>query len=493
MTLIKNIDKVAWSGISIMSPECNLDCSYCNIAKAKQTTHCANENLYFKEAIRAIEDGTYLSNLQKLCDRYQQSEKNITTFEIWGQEPTLILPTLTKCWQDWAKVFPNIERIGFSTNGVAYTEAIGDFVKAVDECTTRDVFFDLQFSYDGLYGENEARGYEREHHQIIENLVKLIEKLNGIKLNRVSIKLNLHAVLSTQLLEKLSTAEQVDLYFKEYDKTIQYIGSKVINGKLDFAHSDLIIQNCGAFTTDYGMQLEKFAKTLDRLKENISYDFFKEWGDNSLTSLNMLFGVMASDAIRLVMESPYRSLDEYIDALMEDKTIYRQSAMCGSVTGFLRVSHEGIAYDCHGSIYDHMIDETKLEQTIFDQTRLQCQKHGRQINMLTASDEEVDAFIDFYYKTHSPSVFLFMFHNLVNQIYLLSVAGQADKSYQYDFNKLKRHALILARNNQCYHGLKLMNGSIFLRGNEEVRQICNGAMDKIDAYVQEQIARRKGV
>mgnify|MGYP006928637842 FL=1 len=62
-----------------------------------------------------------------------------------------------------------------------------------------------------------------------------------------------------------------------------------------------------------------------------------------------------------------------------------------------------------------------------------------------------------------------MYHNLINQIYVLALAGQADRSYLYDFDKLKKHAFIMARNNQCYDGLKTMNGSIFLRGNEEIR------------------------
>lgn len=490
--MIKNLDKVRWSGISLMSPECNLDCSYCNIAKAKQTTHCANENLYFKECIQSIENGTYLANIKKAFERFKQSPKNISSFEIWGQEPTLIMPTLTKSWYDWGEYFTEIESIGFSTNGVAYSEAIADYLEEVDKYATKNIRVDLQFSYDGLYGEEDARGYTKEHSEIIENLIKLIEKFNRIKFSKMKIYINLHAVLSTQLLEKLSSLEKINLYFEEYDKTIKYIQSKVINKDIDFVHSDLIIQNCGAFTSSYGMEVEKFARGVDRLKENINYEFFKEWNDDT-TSLNMLFGVMATDAIRLVMNSPYRNLDEYIDALMEDKTIYRQAAMCGSVTNFLRISHDGVSFDCHGSIYDPMIDEEKLEQTIFDQSRLQCQKHGRQINILTASDEEVDEFIDFYYKTHSPTVLIFMFHTLVNQIYLMSVAGQVDKSYQYDFAKLKRHALILARNNQCYHGLKLMNGSIFLRGNEEVRQICNGAMDKIDEFIQHHIDGEKGV
>ena len=35
-----------------------------------------------------------------------------------------------------------------------------------------------------------------------------------------------------------------------------------------------------------------------------------------------------------------------------------------------------------------------------------------------------------------------------------------------------------------------MNGSIYLRGNEEIRQICNGTMDIIDNYVQDFVKQR---
>lgn len=94
-----------------------------------------------------------------------------------------------------------------------------------------------------------------------------------------------------------------------------------------------------------------------------------------------------------------------------------------------------------------------------------------------------DDLIDFYHKTHSGTVALFMFNNLVNQFYLLSRVGQIDPEYQFNFDKIKRHAFIMSRYNQCYNGLKVMNGSIFLRGNEEIRQLGNGALDTMEDVI----------
>lgn len=58
---------------------------------------------------------------------------------------------------------------------------------------------------------------------------------------------------------------------------------------------------------------------------------------------------------------------------------------------------------------------------------------------------------------------------MLSLMYIMALDGQIDKSYLYDFNKLKKHAFIMSRFNMCYDGLKNRNGSIFLRGTEEIR------------------------
>ena len=65
----------------------------------------------------------------------------------------------------------------------------------------------------------------------------------------------------------------------------------------------------------------------------------------------------------------------------------------------------------------------------------------------------------------------------------MSLCGQADPSYATDFNKLKKHAYILAMHNQCYQSARVRRGSIFLRGTEEVRTYCNGALDEIEKAI----------
>ena len=472
-----------------MSPECNLACSYCNLAKAKEKSDCCGKDNYlFKNTIQSIDNGEYLNNIKILFNKFDQSPKNIELFEIWGQEPTLILSHLTPKWQDWNEYFPNIKKIGFSTNGVGYTNELIEFVKKLDETATSPLGFEIQYSYDGPCGEEEARGFKGNYINIIDNLLKFIEGINLIHFKHLNIILNLHTVLSSILLDNLDSLEKIDNYFKEYDKVILKIKESIINKNINFISADVIMQNCGKFTTEHGMDLLKFVNSLNRLKDNNKYEFFKFWEENSEVA-RMLFGVMAKDAVEAVINSPCRTLGEFTDYFAENKNVLHQACMCSSLTSFLRVSYDGCSYDCHASIYDNHTSKEKLDQTIRDQSRYSAAKHNRYINLLTDSDEEIDKIIQFYHDTHSNSITLFMYHNLINQIYMLALAGQADRSYLYDFDKLKKHAFIMARNNQCYDGLKTMNGSIFLRGNEEIRQICNGVLDIICQTVEREIDR----
>ena len=113
-----------------------------------------------------------------------------------------MLHDLNKVWPDWIAVFPNIERVEFSTNGIDYTDDIFDFILTVEKNATHCMNFSIQYSYDGFQGEINERQHNKEKKDteqesiVINNLINLITKLNNVKLHNVKIDFILHAVLS---------------------------------------------------------------------------------------------------------------------------------------------------------------------------------------------------------------------------------------------------------------------------------------------------------
>lgn len=137
------------STINLIIPGCNLSCAYCSLAK---TRHMINEPNILQETFNSISDGSYLDTWKKAFIKLRSNPKEIKTFEIWGQEPTLCLKYLNPVWKDWYDYFSDIDTIGFSTNGIANIEELADFFRIVDQHAYKPINMKIQFSYDGDYG-----------------------------------------------------------------------------------------------------------------------------------------------------------------------------------------------------------------------------------------------------------------------------------------------------------------------------------------------------
>lgn len=479
--MIKNLNKVNPTSICIISGGCNLQCKYCNIDKSKNTSQYTD---FLSDSIKSIENGLYLKNYKKAFRRLKASPKEITRFEIWGQEPTLLLKSLNEKWHEWYNYFPNLDTISFSTNGVGFTDDIYNFILKINEYATKEITVSIQYSYDGEYGEDKARGFNK-HELIINNLTNLILKLNDNNdLKKIKISFNLHGVISTQLIDYLDSLEKVDIYLTELSNTADKIKSLIIKNNVLFYEADIVIQNCDYFTTEDGLKLKKFCSLVNYLNKNKKYSLLHHWSDRPIEAV--IFGTMTKDVISMFKGLGINNLDDLVNYFLANEYLPTY-CMCGSITGYIKMDHNGYLLDCHGSMYDPYIDSAKIDNSVFHQARLTCQRNGRYVNIITDSDEDVEKIIDFYENTHNSSTLLFMFNNILNTMYLMASLNQIDSSYLTDFNKMKRHAFILARFNQCFHGLKLMTGSIYFRGNEELRQIFNGVMDNIENIINYEI------
>lgn len=490
--MIKNLDKVHWSSLTICSGGCNLNCSYCNIAQSKDTSSYTS---YLKDSQDSLLNGKYLKNILTAFTKFNQSINNITNLEIWGNEPTLLLKNLNQVWPEWNKLMPKLETIVFSTNGIANMDDIFNFAQIIDKTTKIPVFLNIQISYDGKFAEKNVRKFKAEDNVVINNLLYLIKQLNSIKLTNLVINFNLHAVLSIELMKKCSSIDNLKQFIQEYSDITDIIRDTIINKNINFICSDLISVTDQPFTSEIGIEYAAFFRKLRNLVNNKRYSMYidpKELNDEAIyvpQISKQLFGVIETEIITLCQEHNIHNFNDLINLYLQNKnyTTLVGPTMCGGLQDCLRITHNGDLLDCHASLYDPYIDETKIDNSVFQQARWQTTKHGRYPNINTSTDEELSTVLKFYLDARDPTVLYFMMQQFFNRIYLMAQCGQADESYLYDYKKLARHSFMLARAYQCFSSEKLLNGSIFIRNNGEIRLYCNGILDIIDEDIRKEI------
>lgn len=486
--IIDCLDKINWKTIIIVSGGCNLNCKYCLVNKSKSGTNYPN---FLKDTNAAIANGSYLDTFKKAFQKYNQSPCQVEIMELWGNEPTLMLKDLNKVWKDWLDFFPNLKGMTFSTNGIDCTDDIFNFILEIDKYIDHEIEISIQYSYDGFQGEINERQHNKEKKDteqdsiVINNLINLITKLNSVKLHNVKIDFILHAVLSMFIVDNFNTTEDINKFVEQYMDTLYRVDQSIINQRIIFRGGVFLHENAHDWTSDDGINycsfMKKFQNILSTKKHN-----FKNEGVQYRHIFKEVFGTLEDDIISLCYETNCRSIDKLIDNFITNKDLPINS-QCSSLDGVLRMDYQGNLLDCHASLYDPYLEKDKLTNTILDQGRWMCKQHGRYLNILKNDKEEIEKLLDFYLTARDPTITLFETQQMINKIYLLALCGQANESYLYDFNKLKRHAFILAKSYQCYNILKCRNGSIFIRGNEEIRFFCNGILDIVEEDINKEI------
>ena len=100
------------------SASCNLKCGYCYIPKTSLMQSLQ------KEAVKELEDGSWLDNLEKLYG------KDLEYFGLWGTEPTLTLDKVPLF--DLLDRFPKLKEISFSTNLMTSPDTIVRFITRLE-------------------------------------------------------------------------------------------------------------------------------------------------------------------------------------------------------------------------------------------------------------------------------------------------------------------------------------------------------------------------
>lgn len=484
MNFLKNRDCIR--GLSVMtSLGCNLNCEYCHIA---QSVNPNSKNLQ-AATMTALQDGTYLKNMEKVLERLEQSPYGIDSIAFWGQEPTLTLHLITEHLEDWLTMFPNWRHCSFSTNTMAHTERIADFVKKFDSLVDHPVDISVQLSYDGEYSTNTLRGGSDSI--IYKNVMTLIESLNGYEFKHIDLSLNFHGVISFDLLSKLKTLEAIREYSKGLGEWTMNFYHKNTNNHVRFSHAgvDLSLETPYNGGVQEGLDVAHFCRMANHLNVEDVYPLQIKAGiETPLLPQEYLyvFGDVCLDRIvrACIEDVGAHSFEEALANISHDMaakerflTSLSDVPYCGNGVHELKIMYDGTLINCQNHIYDTDVQYLPEATDIKSGTRRALATHHYFANALTDSDEILERYFMLFNSCKHSSLD-FMWQTNITTMMFLAETNQIDKSY-HDPIKLIKHALIAAMLNCCSYNNQVMTGSIFLRHPGFIRILCNGYLDEI--------------
>ena len=487
--MIRYLDKVHLARVSLIAAiECNLSCDYCVIAHRKEKNK-NNDKDFFKKTVEALKDGTYLNNVKKVYKRLNAPREDVLAFEIWGMEPTLILQYLYPNWKDWYQAFPNLQRIFFSTNGMAFTDDIVSFAKEIDKWAEQDLQLQIQISYDGEYGEDLVR---RGSKKLVEdNAYHLIDELNKIKFEHLSVTVFFHGVLSKELMKNFCEDEKnIYNYLKSSDDFLIDLENHCTNRNVEVGSFSAPLELNYIYTVEEGLTSANALKRMAMIESTYLYENPKSHWCGS----HGVFGNIVDNLAGAMQIAGYDNLDEYVNDFIKGKPGYwsDHTDFCGSTLYDLKITYDGRSLICQNVIPDLDLEVDPLEQSMEDWAINSMVKNYGATNFLTGSDEEISKTIYWAATMNQNNCYNFMAQTIAIYIYLLASCGQVSASYLYDEQKLLRHSFILAIIGVCYYNNMIETGSNIIYSLSLVRNYCNGLMEIIDEHVNNDLEMHRG-
>lgn len=458
------------------SEACNLNCKYCYIERTKNNINSSTFYLEeHKKITQALEDKTYINNYLKALQKLKIDPKTITTVELWGQEPTLNLESFFKNFDYLYQHFPNLKGSIFSTNGVSNTHKILDAINIIDNIIDKEFNFSVQFSIDGSQYTKENRGIEVEI--ILNNIENLIKELNKIKLQKIKVDFHLHNVLGQNVFTSLKTLEEIDSYWEELNNFAKKLKNLNLNKNVFFA--DLCYPSLEMpikATQQDGIDLYNF----------IYYSNIGKGKDNLFGMIKNLFKP------NITLKNENLTLDDLIliisnlDCNQKDKIDFfnnlSRGCGCGNQISSLKMAYNGEMVFCQTAMFKRREEDFINYVDDSDPFFHNLVKHNRYINILTASQKEIENYFNFY-KEYNLSAFGIKFTNCLNLMLWLSDSNLIEPVYKTNKKKLLRHAFICAGIQKCAHNDIIETGSIYGRSVELIKLYCNGFISIVEDYI----------
>lgn len=454
---------------------CNLNCKYCHSAQAV--------NEYSKQlqeqTIKALKDGSYLQNIKNVMKKLEVDPLNIHKISFWGQEPTLVLEHFTKNLKDFFELCPNINEFFTSTNGMANTDKIIDFLKTFDNLTKKHSFICIQFSYDGDYSTDNVR---RANSKVVYNNLKyLIETLNTIHFNNITIALNTHGVISNELINHFNNNyKEIEQYFIQANEKIQYLTNLNLN-------KSVFIKNTINFSSELpintssidGINWSNFIKICKSIGEH-----YPEINNPDKDSIEGLLCLPRKAKKFLLKNLECSNLDEALDKVLafsnkELKNYNRNLTpflYCGEKTGSLKLLYDGTLVNCQSSLYDTNPEYINTNDKIGIIKQFAANHHNY-INPLKDKDEDIKNCC-FLFETLSVSSFFYVYNQIVSLLCNLREVHQISQKFNND-KFLMKAALLLVPIHSCFFNSLISTGSYFFRDSGFLRRYCNGIIEEV--------------
>ena len=455
----------------ISSESCNLQCKYCEIAKSSTVNHQSEA----KKVRASLQSGEFLTNIKKIFEKYQVDPNDVRQIQLWGQEPTLTLDAFTEQFPKFYDYFPNLNHSFFSTNGVAYPERLVDYCKKVNDTVTR--FFDVkfQFSYDGYKYTKESRGIDPDI--IIDNFKKVITELNKYDW-KIEIHMNLHNVITMDVMNELDTDEKILDYWKEFDyivKELHKLNKNPTKIKISDTTSPGVINPYNASSKD-GKRFYEFFKQCERLFDNDHRHPYFGMCEEFLVGYRF-----AKQKLNDYNES-YKNILHYAilsEDLKHDNnfTIEVLSALgCAIAHGDIKVRYDGQLIHCQNAIFGLTEEDLKDKTGLRYDIQRNLLQNNSFPNLLTDNREFIEKFL--YRFRVSRESFVWVYSEIVNLMVLLLKTKQIDESYN-NYEKLLLHSLLLTNTFFCWDNNLQETGSLTGRTMGLIRFFANGMLDEI--------------
>lgn len=451
----------------ITSEACNLHCKYCEIAATTAQNHC-----YENEKIKkAMLDGSFLNNIQKIFEKYDLNYYQIDSIELWGEEPTLTLDAFNEMFKKLYFLFPNVFRISFSTNCIQNMDSLYNYIKNINTIVNKKGFhIEIQISYDGKWSTENLRGIDPNI--IKQNFEYLIKKLNDLKF-RENIKLTFafHNVLSFELIDYINSNQGIENYWYELNNFYEYFKNININPNIHLANFSYGVIAPYNATKEDGIKYADFLIKTEHIIQQYEKMF------TPINSFSLMLKSVEQSGVNKNLEN---DMMNFIFKHFQQRDV---NSYCGCGTGLrlLKIRYNGQIIHCQNAIFG--LTDNDNNQNI-DTFRKNIRKDQIQIkytpNLLTDPDEYIHNWMYKWGTVTNNDTIIQMLCNTANLMNILSELDQIDISYKYDQKKVIRHSFYFVLLYSCWENNLNYTGSIFGEQLGRIRMYANGYLDEIE-------------